>query len=306
MDIYCIDVKFERFKKHFLDTPFFKTRHYREFKLLTATNVSTLPSLRYFGTNIIFYIIKVISKFYNYTGVLAAITYLFIFIASKGVVISHDYNMALFIFILLHSLSAIRHAFYKTFLYFYIIAISFAVAIVWIYLKGLPQLRIIYSRTCRLILIIIRNISSGGIKANIKVLPGDAIRVTIYIAYLWNDEKEDLSKEKGLATSISIIIYRRTSFTKRLFKKVNILLANKFTTSALIKGLYSGENLISYSTITAILFMPRRHDVLRILLFVTHLYSTKEIYSPSSSGVSAAYVSVCGTSGLTNNMRRAI
>ena len=40
-------------------------------------------------------------------------------------------------------------------------------------------------------------------------------------------------------TSISMIICRCTSFTKRLFKKADILLAGKFTTSILIKGLYS-------------------------------------------------------------------
>lgn len=47
--------------------------------------------------------------------------------------------------------------------------------------------------------------------------------------------------------SISIIIYSRTSFTKRLFKKANILLARKFTTSILIKGLYSKLTLLYYN-----------------------------------------------------------
>ena len=51
---------------------------------------------------------------------------------------------ASFVFILLHSPSAIRHAFYETFLHFHIAAVSLAVAAVWIHLKELPQLRIMY------------------------------------------------------------------------------------------------------------------------------------------------------------------
>ena len=48
-------------------------------------------------------------------------------------------------------------------------------------------------------------------------------------------------------TSISIIIRCYTSFTKRLFKKTNILPASKFTTSALIKGPYSKLTLLYYN-----------------------------------------------------------
>ena len=48
-------------------------------------------------------------------------------------------------------------------------------------------------------------------------------------------------------TSISIIIRRRTSFTERLFKKADILLASKFTTSALIKGLYGKLTSLYYN-----------------------------------------------------------
>ena len=80
------------------------------------------------------------------------------------------------------------------------------------------------------------------------------------------------------------------------------------------------------SWMTTILSMPRRRDVFRILLFVTRPCSTKEIHSPSSSvrvfpgkpnvqavidqemqeGVGAACVSVCGTGGLADDVRRAV
>lgn len=383
---------------------------------------------------------NLIHRWFGRIVVLEAITHSFAFIASKvhstgwsslaATIKQSDMIMwgvvgtASFIFILLHSPSAIRHAFYETFLHFHIAAVSLAVAAVWIHLKELPQLRIMYGvvslwvfeRTCRLILIIMRNVGSGGTKADVEVLPGDAVRVTIRMArpwkfrpgqhayiYMpsvglwtnhpfslaWSDEEEDLSEEKGLAmnrqdilemrkTSISMIIRRRTGFTERLFKKADLSPAGKFTTSALIEGPYGGENLTSYGTVmlwaagigithqvphvrdivasfangttatrrltlvwiiqspehlewirswmTTILSMPRRRDVLKILLFVTRPRSTKEIHSPSSSvqmfpgkpnvqalidqemqeGVGAACVSVCGTGGLADDVRRAV
>lgn len=77
---------------------------------------------------------------------------------------------------------------------------------------------------------------------------------------------------------------------------------------------------------TQILSMPRRREILKILLFVTRPRSTKEIHSPSSSvqmfpgkpnvqalvdqemqeGIGAACVSVCGTGSLADDLRRAV
>lgn len=77
---------------------------------------------------------------------------------------------------------------------------------------------------------------------------------------------------------------------------------------------------------THILAMPRRREVLKILLFVTRPRSTKEIHSPSSSvqmypgkpnvqalidqemaeSVGAACVSCCGTGSLADDLRRAV
>ncbi|KAG9535294.1 hypothetical protein KCU86_g24410, partial [Aureobasidium melanogenum] len=77
---------------------------------------------------------------------------------------------------------------------------------------------------------------------------------------------------------------------------------------------------------TEILAMEKRRDCLRILLFVTRPKSTKEIHSPSASvqmfpgkpdvgslisaeqakQVGAMAVSVCGTGGLGDDVRRAV
>jgi hypothetical protein len=76
---------------------------------------------------------------------------------------------------------------------------------------------------------------------------------------------------------------------------------------------------------TTILGLPRRREVLKIMLFVTRPRNTKEIYSPSSSvqmfpgkpnigalvdqeveeSIGAMGVSVCGVGGLADDVRRA-
>jgi len=77
---------------------------------------------------------------------------------------------------------------------------------------------------------------------------------------------------------------------------------------------------------TQILSLPRRREILKILLFITRPRSTKEIHSPSSSvqmfpgkpnvqalvdqemqeGIGAACVSVCGTGSLADDVRRSV
>jgi hypothetical protein len=77
---------------------------------------------------------------------------------------------------------------------------------------------------------------------------------------------------------------------------------------------------------TVILNMPRRREVLKILLFITRPRSTKEIHSPSSSvqmfpgkpnvgalmdqemseSLGAACISCCGTGALADDLRRAV
>ncbi|KAF2114521.1 ferric reductase like transmembrane component-domain-containing protein [Lophiotrema nucula] len=335
-----------------------------------------------------------------------------------------------FFFILIQSPSPVRHAFYETFLHLHICAAALALAAVWIHLNGRPQQQLLYGvvalwaieRTVRLVRLFMRNVGNGGTKADVEVLPGDALRVTVRMArpwrfrpgqhaYLympsvglwtnhpfslaWSDEEEDLNissmvtDEKGLPmnrqdilekhkTSMSFIVRRRTGFTEKLYKKADLSAAGKFTTTAFVEGPYGGEDLSSYGTVmlwaagigithqvphvrdivtayangttatrrvtlvwiiqspehlewirtwmTQILSMPRRREILKILLFVTRPRSTKEIHSPSSSvqmfpgkpnvqalvdqemqeGIGAACVSVCGTGGLADDLRRAV
>ncbi|KAF2261730.1 hypothetical protein CC78DRAFT_469567 [Lojkania enalia] len=335
-----------------------------------------------------------------------------------------------FCFLLIQSPSPVRHAFYETFLHLHICAAALAVAAVWMHLNGRPQQFMLYGvvalwvfeRTMRLARLIVRNVGSGGTKADVEVLPGDALRVTVRMArpwrfrpgqhayiYMplvglwtnhpfslaWSEEEEELNvasmvaDEKGLPmnrqdilemrkTSMSFIVRRRTGFTERLYKKADLSAAGKFTTAAFVEGPYGGEDLTSYGTVmlwaagigithqvphvrdivaryangttatrrltlvwiiqspehlewirnwmTQILSMPRRREILKILLFVTRPRSTKEIHSPSSSvqmfpgkpnvqalidqemqeGIGATCVSVCGTGSLADDLRRVV
>lgn len=333
-------------------------------------------------------------------------------------------------FMLLQSPGALRHAYYETFLIGHMIGAAVALAGIWIHLSGRHQQQIIYAvvaiwafeRTYRLVRILMRNVGNGGTQADVEVLPGDALRVTVRMArpwtfrpgqhaYLtipsvglhtnhpfslaWSEEEEDLSitnmtaDDKGLPmnrqdilehrkTSMSFIIRRRTGFTEKLYKKADLSAAGRFSCNAFVEGPYGGEDLSSYGTVmlwaagigithqvphvrelvagyangtvatrrltlvwiiqspehlewirtwmTHILSMPRRREILKILLFVTRPRSTKEIHSPSSSvqmfpgrpniqalidqemqeGIGAACVSTCGTGALADDLRKAV
>ncbi|KAF2824801.1 ferric reductase [Ophiobolus disseminans] len=337
-----------------------------------------------------------------------------------------------FVFLLLQSPSPVRHSFYEVFLHGHIVGAAFALGAVWVHLKGRPQKLMLYGvialwameRTLRFARLVLRNVGSGGTQADVEVLPGDALRVTVRMArpwrfrpgqhaYLymptvglwtnhpfsvaWSEEEEDLNTissitdEKGLPmsrqdilehtnnkTSMSFIIRRRTGFTDKLFRKADLSAAGRFSTSAFVEGPYGGEDLSSYGTVmlwaagigithqvphvrdivagyangtvatrrltlvwiiqspehlewirtwmTQILAMPRRREILKILLFVTRPRRQGEIHSPSSSvqmfpgrpnvqslvdqemqeGIGAACVSTCGTGSLADELRRAV
>ncbi|KAF2745293.1 hypothetical protein M011DRAFT_495746 [Sporormia fimetaria CBS 119925] len=335
-----------------------------------------------------------------------------------------------FVFLLLQSPSVMRHAFYETFLHFHIAAALLAVVGVWIHLKDRPQQLILYGvvavwafeRAYRLVRLVTRNVGNGGTQADVEVLPGDALRVTVRMArpwqfrpgqhaYLympsvglwtshpfslaWSEEEHDLNitntvaDEKGLPmnrqdilemqkTNMSFIVRRRTGFTDKLYRKADVSPSGRFTTTAFVEGPYGGEDLSSYGTVmlwaagigithqvphvrdivaayangttatrrltlvwiiqspehlewirtwmTQILAMPRRREILKILLFVTRPRSNHEVHSPSSSvqmypgkpnvqalidqemqeGIGAACVSVCGTGSLADDLRRAV
>lgn len=99
-----------------------------------------------------------------------------------------------FVAILIQSPSAIRHAFYETFLHLHIALVILAFVGVSMHLSGYPQRNLlfvaiaawIFDRSLRFWNIIYRNIGCGGTNATIEVLPGDALRVTYKIARPWN------------------------------------------------------------------------------------------------------------------------
>jgi len=332
-----------------------------------------------------------------------------------------------FTFLLLQSPSPVRHAAYEVFLHGHIVGAALALGAVWVHLDKRPQQMMLYGvvaiwaaeRLMRFFRLIINNVGAGGSSADVEVLPGDALRITVKMArpwsfrpgqhaYLympsiglwtnhpfsiaWSDEEEDPHHidEKGLPmtttdlalqkskTSMSFIVRRRTGFTDKLFRKADLSASGRFSTTCYAEGPYGGEDLSSYGTVmlwaagigithqvphvrdivagyangtvatrrltlvwiiqspehlewirtwmTSILAMPRRREILKILLFVTRPRSTKEIHSPSSSvqmfpgrpnvqslidqemqeGIGAACVTTCGTGGLADELRRAV
>jgi len=352
------------------------------------------------------------------------------YITTKPFFTSGFIGTVAFTFLLLQSPSPVRHSFYEVFLHGHIIGAALALGAVFVHLKGREQQLMLYGviavwaleRSIRFVRLVIRNIGNGGTKADVEVLPGDALRVTVRMArpwqfrpgqhaYLympsiglwtnhpfsvaWSEEEEDLSSqsslsdEKGLPmnrqeilehhkTTMSFIIRRRTGFTDKLFQKADLSAAGRFSTSAFVEGPYGGEDLSSYGTVmlwaagigithqvphvrdivagyangtvatrrltlvwiiqspehlewirtwmTQILAMPRRREILKILLFVTRPRRQGEIHSPSSSvqmfpgrpnvqslvdqemqeGIGAACVSTCGTGSLADELRRAV
>ncbi|CAD6588081.1 MAG: hypothetical protein ASARMPREDX12_003155 [Alectoria sarmentosa] len=95
--------------------------------------------------------------------------------------------------IILTSWAAFRHAFYETFLHVHIALVSLIMAALWIHLDGLPQMAYlkavvsiwVIERLIRLSSLIYRNVGRSGTNADIEVLPGDAMRVTLRLARPW-------------------------------------------------------------------------------------------------------------------------
>ncbi|KAL8994801.1 MAG: hypothetical protein Q9169_005337 [Polycauliona sp. 2 TL-2023] len=95
--------------------------------------------------------------------------------------------------IILVSSSALRHAFYETFLHLHIALVIFSVAFLWKHLEGtLPQSYLLImillwaaERFIRFATLIYRSVGRGGTKAELELLPGDACRVTLKMARPW-------------------------------------------------------------------------------------------------------------------------
>ncbi|CAK4031494.1 related to ferric-chelate reductase [Lecanosticta acicola] len=146
----------------------------------------------------------------------------------------------------------------------------------------------VFERATRLWLIVRKNFGRRGCtKAEIEALPGDAVRVTLrtarpwkfrpgqhvylYIPHIgmwtshpfslaWSEDGKDLANEKTLpmsrqditaakATSMSLIIRRRTGFTDALYRKAEQCTAGPLITTAYVEGPYGHESFQSYGTV---------------------------------------------------------
>lgn len=95
--------------------------------------------------------------------------------------------------IVLLASSALRHAFYETFLHLHIALIIFSLIFLWKHLEGtVPQKYLLImillwaaERFIRLATLVYRSFGRGGSKAELELLPGDACRVTLKIARPW-------------------------------------------------------------------------------------------------------------------------
>jgi predicted ferric reductase len=105
-------------------------------------------------------------------------------------------SMIALLFILVQSLSPIRHAFYETFLHLHQIAAAITIVTLYFHLSidSLPQLPFVqiiigiwaFERIVRFLRIAYRNVSRKGPSGIlVEALPGDACRVTIEVARPW-------------------------------------------------------------------------------------------------------------------------
>ncbi|PGG95318.1 hypothetical protein AJ79_10123 [Helicocarpus griseus UAMH5409] len=141
-----------------------------------------------------------------------------------------------FVVLVLHSPSAIRHAFYETFLHLHILFVALTFGFLYVHLKSKPQRQYLITaialwvaeRLMRATRVIFRNVAKKSTTAIVEVLPGEALRVTLKLArpwrfqpgkhlYLyvpsvglwtshpftaaWSDSEDDVSDEKGLVMS---------------------------------------------------------------------------------------------------------
>ncbi|KFY32050.1 hypothetical protein V493_00565 [Pseudogymnoascus sp. VKM F-4281 (FW-2241)] len=197
----------------------------------------------------------------------------------------------------IQSVSFIRHAFYETFKHIHISLAIVSVIGLWYHLKlaNLPQIKLligaivvwVIERSMRILRLVYRNIGSGGTKALVEALPGNAVRITVALArpwtfapgqhaYLympsiglwtshpfsvaWSQEAENPHAGSGLAsntqdvlalrkTSISFVIRARTGFTNTLLRKTEVAPEGRMYTKCFVEGPYGEVNQMrSYGT----------------------------------------------------------
>lgn len=101
-----------------------------------------------------------------------------------------------FVALFVHSPSAIRHAFYETFLHLHIAFVIVAFAFLWthleeksarVFLHGAVALWAL-ERFARLVIIVYRNVGRRATSALVEALPGDAMRITLQLSRPWTFE----------------------------------------------------------------------------------------------------------------------
>ncbi|CRG85905.1 hypothetical protein PISL3812_02908 [Talaromyces islandicus] len=98
-----------------------------------------------------------------------------------------------FVALVLFASSALRHAFYETFLHFHILLALMAFVALWLHLKEFPQLVYLevaliawgIERFVRFAINTYRNILGSKTTAVVQSLPGDAMRITLRLARPW-------------------------------------------------------------------------------------------------------------------------
>lgn len=99
----------------------------------------------------------------------------------------------LFLAICLFAFSPVRHAFYETFLHLHIAMVVVSFAFLWIHLDGMSAQNYLLGaiacwaceRAMRIVTLVYRNVGSGGTKALVEAMPGDAMRITFRMARPW-------------------------------------------------------------------------------------------------------------------------
>ncbi|KAF2718305.1 putative FRE ferric reductase-like transmembrane component [Polychaeton citri CBS 116435] len=147
----------------------------------------------------------------------------------------------------------------------------------------------ILERAVRMITIIRHNTGNGGTKAEVEALPGDCVRVTLRIAkpwrfqpgqhlymYMpsvglwtshpfsiaWSEDENQFNDEKAIlptarqdifsprkATTMSLVIRRRTGFTDKMWRKAEQAPSGKFFTTAFVEGPYGSQSFQSYGSV---------------------------------------------------------
>ncbi|KAH8696590.1 hypothetical protein BGW36DRAFT_398098 [Talaromyces proteolyticus] len=205
-----------------------------------------------------------------------------------------------FMVLSLHSLSMIRHAFYETFLHVHVLLVCLAIAGLWYHLKELYARRYLLAamgvwttqlgkRLIRYSVLFWRNCGRAITRTTVRMLPGEALMVTISVArpwtilpgqniffYIpsvglwtshpftvaWHELEEVPDETKGLPVSwsdlcttrqktrIYLIIRRRTGFTNQLYKRIETSQSKCESFTALVEGPYGRPcHLKSYGTV---------------------------------------------------------